>query len=149
MKRLDRVRPAARVVHRHAWIWEPLESEPGFVLRAMFGAKAVYLDGKIVLCCSAGEEPWRGVLVPTDRAHHDALRAEFPALIVHSVLGKWLYLPESADAFERTAAAIVTLIRRRDPRIGVIPKPKKRRAKVSVRGTPATRSRSRSRRRSK
>jgi hypothetical protein len=124
---LDRARPAARVVHRHAWIWEPLESEPGFVLRAMFGTKAVYLDGKIVLCCSADEEPWRGLLVPTDRDHHDALRAELPALIVHSVLGKWLYLPESADAFERTATALVQLVRRRDPRIGVVPKPKKRR----------------------
>ncbi|MBI2512871.1 MAG: hypothetical protein HYV96_12905 [Opitutae bacterium] len=143
MKRLDRALPSARVVHRHAWIWEPLESEPGFVLRAMFGAKAVYLDGKIVLCCSTGEEPWCGVLVPTDRAHHDALRAEFPALVVHSVLGKWLYLPESADAFERTATALVGLIRRRDPRIGVVPKSKKRRATASVRGTRSVRTRSR------
>jgi hypothetical protein len=123
--------PAARVVHRHAWLWEPLETEPGFVLRSMFGAKAVYLDGKIVLCFSTGEEPWRGLLVPTDPSRHDALRAEFPALIVHSVLGKWLYLPESADAFERTATALVQLVRRRDPRLGVVPKPRKRRA-VSV-----------------
>lgn len=132
MKRLDRFRSAARVVHRHAWIWEPLESEPGFVLRAMFGAKAVYLDGKIVLCCSTGEEPWRGVLLPTDREHHDSLRGDFPALVVHSILGKWLYLPESADAFERTATALVGLIRRRDPRLGVIPKPKKRRAARAI-----------------
>lgn len=128
MKRLDRTRPAARVVHRHAWLWEPLEGEPGFVLRAMFGAKAVYLDGKIVLCFSTGDEPWRGLLVPTDPSRHDALRADFPALIVHAILGKWLYLPESADAFERTAAALVQLVRRRDPRIGVVPKPKKRRS---------------------
>lgn len=138
MKRLDRALPAARVVHRHAWIWEPLEGEPGFVLRAMFGAKAVYLDGKIVLCLSTGKEPWRGVLVPTDREHHDALRAEFPALVVHPILGKWLYLPESAETFERTAIALVTLVRRRDPRIGVIPKPKKRRAVASVPAAPAT-----------
>lgn len=147
MKRLDRVRPAARVVHRHAWIWEPLESEPGFVLRSMFGAKAVYLDGKIVLCCSAGEEPWCGLLVPTDREHHDALRTEFPALVVHSVLGKWLYLPESAGAFERTATALVTLVRRRDPRVGVVPKPKKRRTVAAARpipAAPAPRRRSRS-----
>lgn len=144
MKRLDRALPAARVVHRHAWIWEPLESEPGFVLRAMFGAKAVYLDGKIVLCFSTSEEPWRGLLVPTDPSRHDALRADFPALIVHSVLGKWLYLPESVDAFERTATALVTLVRRRDPRIGVVPPPRKRRSATPVKPTA-----SRSRRRSK
>ncbi len=118
--------PAARVIHRHAWLWEPLETEPGFVLRSMFGAKAVYLDGKIVLCFSTSEEPWRGLLLPTDRAHHAALSAEFPVLTVHPVLGKWLYLPESAGAFERTATALVQLIRRRDPRIGVVPPPKKR-----------------------
>lgn len=118
--------PAARIVHRHAWLWEPLEAEPGFVLRSMFGAKAVYLDGKIVLCFSTGEEPWRGLLVPTDRAHHSALCAEFPVLRIHSILGKWLYLPESADNFERVAAALVRLVRQRDPRLGVVPPPKKR-----------------------
>ncbi len=130
--------PVARVIHRYAWLWEPLESEPGFVLRSMFGAKAVYLDGKIVLCLSTGEEPWCGLLLPTDRAHHAALCAEFPALSIHPVLGKWLYLPESAAAFERTATALVQLIRRRDPRLGVVP-PKKRK---SARPARPTRSRS-------
>ena len=52
----------ARPVHRHQWLWEPLEAEPGFVLRTMFGAKAVYLDGKLMCCFCAGEEPWRGML---------------------------------------------------------------------------------------
>lgn len=131
--KFHRDRPSAvRVIHRHAWLWEPLETEPGFVLRSMFGAKAVYLDGRIVLCFSTGEEPWCGLLVPTDPTRHDALRAEFPALAVHSVLGKWLYLPESSDTFERTASAIVQLVRRRDPRIGVVPPPRKRRAAPSA-----------------
>lgn len=109
----------ARRIHRHAWLWEPLEADAGFVLRTMFGAKAVYLDGRNVLCFCAGEEPWRGVLVPTDRSHHASLQAEFPELAPHAVLGKWLYLPEEASSFERTAAALVALARRRDPRIGV------------------------------
>jgi len=118
---------AARPTHPHAWLWEPLENEAGFVLRAMFGTKAVYLDGKIVLCCCNNEEPWRGVLLPTDRGQHDALRAEFPALVVHPVLTKWLYLPESSHAFERTATTLVQRIRARDPRLGVVPPPKKKR----------------------
>lgn len=126
MKKVRRDPFSARVVHRHAWLWEPLEAEAGFVLRTMFGAKAAYLDGKIVLCFCTGEEPWRGVLVPTDYAQHDALRADFPALTHHPVLKKWLYLPETADAFERTATTLVALVRRRDPRLGVVPPPKKR-----------------------
>lgn len=122
--RLGRVRP----VHRFAWLWEPLESDVTFVLRAMFGAKVVYLDGRLMLCFCAGGEPWSGVLVCTDRTHHAALIAEFPALTPHAVLPKWLYLSESADAFEPLARRLVALSRARDPRIGVTPKPKKKRA---------------------
>jgi hypothetical protein len=122
-KSFGRVRP----VHPHQWLWEPLEGEPSFVLRSMFGCKAVYLDGKIVLCFSARKEPWRGLLVPTEHAHHAALRAEFPMLTSHPILPKWLYLPEDADSFERVATALVALACRRDPRIGTVPKAKKKR----------------------
>ncbi len=121
-----RERPAsalgrARPVHPHAWLWEPLETDPTFVLRAMFGAKAVYLGGKMVLCCCAGDEPWRGLLVCTDRTRHAALQSDFPALTPHSVLPKWLYLPEAAATFERDAVRLVALARARDPRLGIIP----------------------------
>ena len=115
-----RVRP----VHPYAWMWEPLERDPTFVLRAMFGTKAAYLDGKLMLCFSANNEPWRGLLVCTDRAQHPALCAEFPELTPHPILPKWLYLPEAADTFERTGPRLVALARRHDPRIGVIPQPK-------------------------
>lgn len=119
----------ARPVHPHAWLWEPFESEPTFVLRTMFGAKAAYLDGKLMLCFTAGEEPWHGVLVCTAHDHHESLRAEFPALIPHSILPKWLYLSEASDAFDRTAARLVTLARKRDPRMGVVPQLRRRKAK--------------------
>lgn len=115
-----------RIVHRHAWLWEPLESDATFVRRAMFGAQAVYLDGLLMLCFCAGDEPWRGMLVCTSRGHHASLLAEFPALSPHPVLPKWLYLPESADAFERVAGDLVLLARRRDPRLGVAPGKRKR-----------------------
>jgi len=95
----------------------------------MFGAKAAYLDGTLMLCFCASEEPWRGVLVCTDRVHHPALLAEFPVLSPHPVLPKWLYLPESSDRFEPLATRLVGLARRRDPRLGVLPKRKKSRAR--------------------
>ncbi len=126
---LGRVRP----VHRHAWLWESLERDPTFVLRAMFGAKAAYLDGKLMLCFCARNEPWRGVLVCTDHRHHVALRAELPALTPHPILPKWLYLPEVADSFEHTATRLVALAQRRDPRLGVVPKARKRTAKAERR----------------
>src|SRR5471030_3100796 len=99
----------ARRLHPHAWLWEPLEGDATFVLGAMFGTKVAYLDGRMVLCFSAREEPWRGILVATERAHHAGLTAEFPALAPHPVLPKWLYLPESADDFERVAECLVVL----------------------------------------
>ncbi len=118
--------PSARLPHRYEWLWEPLADDATFVLRSMFGAKAVYLGGKMVLCFSAGEEPWRGVLVCTSHEHHAALQAEFAVLASHPILPKWLYLPESADVFEATATKLVALARRRDPRIGITPQPRKR-----------------------
>jgi hypothetical protein len=117
----------AKVVHPYAWLWEPFEGEASFVLRSMFGAKTAYLDGKLMLGFIAKRDPWRGLFVCTDRVHHAALQAQFPALAPHSVLGKWLYLPESADAFEPVAQRLVQLVRQRDPRFGVVPTPKKRR----------------------
>jgi hypothetical protein len=124
--------------HRYEWLWEPLRPEATFVLRSMFGAKAAYLDGKLMLCFMAKEEPWRGVLVCTDRSHQPALQAEFPELKPHAVLPKWLYLPETADRFETVAVALVGLARRRDARVGVVPPPRKRRATTeTIRGTKA------------
>lgn len=124
-------RDKVQKIHRHAWLWEPLEVEASFLLRTMFGAKAVYLDGKMMLCLCDSEEPWRGLLVCTSREHHAALQAQFPELSSHPILPKWLYLPEAAASFERTGTTIVHLTRQRDPRIGITPKPRKRRAATS------------------
>lgn len=107
-------------VHRYAWLWEQLATEPTFVLRAMFGTKAAYLDGKLMFCFAVRTEPWRGLLVCTDRDRHPALLAEYPTLAPHPILPKWLYLPETADAFEPLATRLVARARRRDPRFGVL-----------------------------
>jgi hypothetical protein len=92
----------------------------------MFGGKAVYLDGRLTLYFSAKEEPWRGVLACTNRVHHASLLADHPELSPHSILPKWLYLPESADRFESVAERLVALAKRRDPRLGVSSQPKQR-----------------------
>jgi hypothetical protein len=123
----------ARRVYPLSWLWEPLEADPGFVLSSMFGVKVVYLDSRIVLGFAAKKEPWRGVLVCTEREHQESLQAEFPALSPHPILPKWLYLPESSDAFERVGERLVELASRRDPRIGVVPKPKRRKAPAARR----------------
>ena len=100
----------------------------------MFGGKSVYLDGRLMLYFTAGEEPWRGVLACTERAGHAALLAEFPELSPHPILPKWLYLPESADRFESVAERLVALARRRDSRLGVTPNPRRESARKSERG---------------
>jgi hypothetical protein len=115
-----------RRVHPYAWLWEPLESDPTFVLGAMFGTKVVYLGGRLVLCFAAREEPWRGVLACVERENHASLLAQFPSLSAHPILPKWLYLPESRDGFERVAEQLVALAGERDPRVGIVPRPKRR-----------------------
>jgi hypothetical protein len=112
-------------VHPYAWLWELLETDPSFELRTMFGAKSVYIGGKLQLCFTAKAEPWRGVLVCTEKPHHPSLIEELPVLRPHSVLPKWLYLPESSEAFESTAGRLIALVRKRDGRIGVVGKPKR------------------------
>jgi hypothetical protein len=119
----------AKIEHPYAWLWEPLEADPSFVLRAMFGAKAIYLDGRLQFCFTAKEEPWRGVLICTDQGNHASLQEEFAALIPHPILPKWLYLPESSTGFEPTAARLVDLVKSYDNRIGVVPKVRKSKVK--------------------
>ena len=121
----DRAIGKARRVHPYAWLWEPLESEPSFLLRSMFGTKAAYLEGKLMVCFSDGKEPWRGLLVATEKHHHASLVAEIGDLRPHPVLPKWLYLPDTGDSFERSAERVVELALCRDPRIGVMPKARK------------------------
>jgi hypothetical protein len=113
-------------VNRYLWLAEPLADNPTFVDRPMFGGRAIYFDGRMVLYLAAKREPWRGVLVTCERDHHTSILAEFPALRPHKILPKWLYLPESADTFERDAQAIVQCIKRLDPRFGIVPLAKKR-----------------------
>ncbi|MBI2347324.1 MAG: hypothetical protein HYV05_01585 [Deltaproteobacteria bacterium] len=90
----------------------------------MFGCKGCYLHGRLVLVLAARDEPWNGLLVPTEKKHHESLLRDYKGLITHPILKKWLYLPESDGDFEESARALVESIKADDPRIGVESKPK-------------------------
>jgi hypothetical protein len=118
----------SKITRRHPlqWLLEPLEGEPSFFQKAMFGCQAVYMHGKLVACLAADEEPWNGLLVCTSREFHPALIGEFPALKPHPVLGKWLYLPQAHESFEGVAQQLVQQILQEDARIGVEPGTRRR-----------------------
>jgi hypothetical protein len=108
--------------HPLQWVVEPLMEQPSYLQRAMFGCLGCYLHGRLMLVLAARRAaPWQGLLVPTARAHHAELLQEEGALIVHPVLAKWLYLPESSDAFEEAAQRLVAWILADDSRLGVEP----------------------------
>jgi hypothetical protein len=127
-----RARPA-KPEHPLAWLADPLSDDPSFVLKSRFGGRTVMLNGLHHLFLTTQGEPWQGVLVCTFHEHQPSLRAEFPALVQHPILKKWLYLPESADTFERDAKQLVRLVKARDPRLGIPPSPKKKRKVKTVR----------------
>lgn len=132
--RAPEARPrAVKPDHPLQWLAEPLVGDPSFVLKSWFGGRTLMLDGMHRLFLTTQGEPWQGVLVCTFHEHHESLRAEIPALIQHPVLGKWLYLPENAETFERDARRLVQLAKSRDPRIGIAPSPRKKRKVKKIR----------------
>jgi len=105
-----------------AWVVEPIQDEPSYIDKAMFGCRGIYLYGRLVLALTSGAEPWNGLLIPTDYQFHDDILKEFKAVKQHPVLKKWLYLREQQEDFESVAQDIVEAIRMNDQRFGVEPK---------------------------
>lgn len=111
----------------------------------MFGGLAVYLHGRMmmVIAESPGDREyrgekfsfdiWNGIMLPMERSSHDSLQREFPDLVSHPVLGKWLYLPMTSPAFEYHIERIAQLMKLDDLRFGVYPKPRgERKSKKKV-----------------
>jgi hypothetical protein len=102
------------------------------VTRNMFGCLAVYVEEKIVLILR--DKPTarkdNGVWLATTAEHHDSLREDFPRMRSIGLLGKkvtnWQMLPVDAPDFEETARHACELIRTGDPRIGKVPKARRR-----------------------
>ena len=117
------------------WVVESLEEERSYFEKTMFGCLAVYLHGRLSLLLTSGEEPWNGLLIPTDHQFHESILKDFKDVVQHSVLKKWLYLAESSENFEAVAQDIVETIRINDLRFGVEPKERvkgKRSAKSKI-----------------
>ena len=121
-------KPKIKAKNPLLWIFEPLEDDPRFFMRKLFSFDAAHLDNRLYLAVSAGKEPWNGLLVCTSREHHASILAQFPQLVSHQVLGKWLYLSQAHPEFESVAIELANLARRRDPRLGVESNVRARRA---------------------
>ena len=103
----------------------------------MFGCLAVYVKEKIVMVLrdkADAATPDNGVWLATTHEHHASLKQEFPNMRSISVLGKkitgWQLLPLDAPDFEESALRACELISRADPRIGKLPKRKRRPSKI-------------------
>lgn len=101
--------------------------EPSYLEKPMFGCQACYLHGRLALVLADGDEPWNGLLIPTEKQFHDSIIQDFKDVVQHSVLKKWLYLPEASEDFETVASDIVEAVRMNDQRFGAEPKERKAR----------------------
>jgi len=117
------------------WILQAFEDHPSFFSKRMFGGLAVYLFGRqmmvLVEPTRTGRWKWHGVLICTERVHHRAIFDEFPQLVPHSILKKWLYIDSRHAEFEATMERVSRALARGDARFGIDPRPKKERARRS------------------
>lgn len=100
--------------------------------RAMFGCTAIYIKEKIMFILYDGKKslPDKGVWVCTSKEHHDSLKQEIPSLrsiqAFETPVTSWQNIPAESDDFETSVLHACELVLKNDPRIGRVPKPKKR-----------------------
>lgn len=106
--------------------------------RPMFGCHAVYVREKIVLVLRDKEDDHQdanGIWLATSKEHHASLKKELPSMKSIYILsgGKnetgWQMIPVDADDFESSADHVCDLILKGDPRIGKVPKARKKKIK--------------------
>jgi hypothetical protein len=110
------------------------------VTKPMFGCHAIYVREKIMLILRDKEDhpDANGMWMAISTGHHDSLRKEFPTM--HSVYilsegkgeTKWQMIHVDDEHFESLAVRACELILRGDPRIGKIPKSRKKKAAVKM-----------------
>lgn len=107
---------------------EPLDP----LTRPMFGCTAVYVGEQIVLILRDRDSHIddNGVWLATSAAHHASLKKDFPAMRSIGLLGNgptaWQVLPVKATDFEASVQRACELIQKGDPRIGHVPKARKK-----------------------
>ena len=110
----------------HEWIFEAFSEHPTFFTKRMFGGLAAYLFERQMLVLveptKTGRWTWHGVLVCSDHKHHGSIQAQFPALIPHQVLRKWLFIDSAHEDFESTMQTVAKHLASNDARFGVLPR---------------------------
>jgi hypothetical protein len=118
----------------HEWILEAFSGHRTFFTKRMFGGLAAYVFERQMLVLveptKSDRWKWHGVLVCTGYEHHASLQGEFPALVPHSFLRKWLFIESKHEDFEATMEAVGRRIARNDRRFGIVPKGPKPSAKM-------------------
>ena len=116
--------------------------------KPMFGCEGIYVGQKIVLILREKEDDKKdnGIWVATFPEHHESLAADLPGLRSIEIFGPgptaWQNIPRDHENFEENAFKVCELIRKKDPRIGKIPKSKKpKKNKTSKIRTPAKKTR--------
>ncbi len=111
------------------WIFQGFQGEASFFTKRMFGGLAVYVFGRqmmvLVEPTKTGRWNWHGVLICTGHAEQQSIIEEFPALVAHEVLRKWLYIDTRHDEFERTMERVAGGMARDDQRFGIRPRVRK------------------------
>ena len=54
--------------------------------------------------------------------HQSSIQAEFPALMPHEVLRKWLFIDSTHEDFESTMERVARYVASNDRRFGIVPK---------------------------
>ena len=110
----------------HEWVFEVFAEHPTFFIRRMFGGLAAYLFERQMLVLveptKSGRWQWHGALVCTGYEHHASIQADFPALMPHPVLGKWLFIDSAHEEFESTMGAVAERMVGNDRRFGIVPR---------------------------
>jgi hypothetical protein len=111
------------------FVFEYLEPLP-YTVKPFFGCHGVYVGNKIMLILR--ERPdhaeVNGVWLATTHEHHQSLKKIFPSMQSVSILNNgegetaWQMIPVSANDFESSVLELCQMIRRKDVRIGRVPK---------------------------
>lgn len=124
----------AKELENLGWVEELLPAD--HLRKRMFGGFAYYMDEKLVLVIFESEgnkvyrgekydfEIWNGCMLPVEKDQQPAVLKNYPYLISHPVLPKWLYLPAETENFESLMEPLLKELRRKNPLFGSIPKAK-------------------------
>lgn len=100
------------------------------VVKPMFGCFSIYIGPKLVCSLRDKNDTDSGVWISSTKEHHESLRADFPNMKSIEIFGPgtsgWQVLHKDASDFESSVMHLCELILKGDPRIGSIPKPKKK-----------------------